>query len=267
MVDRARSTGWLVFRLSTLELWRNPLGMVLLVVIPTVFIAMIVWTAGKGSLPLKLYFGEEVVEVLLTQRQTALVFVCAAVSGFLAAYYALILFHNDLGYFRFCAFMGLSPIVFTLARFAAFLLVTSLLAAITAIGLGYVTPLEQPPLVFAGFLLITVIYGAYGGIVGVLSRSFMPALLLIVLLADLDAAWLQNPVYYSAAQESAVIQWLPAFYPCQLVFAGAFTSRGNAAALVGAATWALASVAILVLAVQLRLRGPLAAGPGGRFDQ
>jgi len=267
MGDRARSTGWLVFRLSTLELWRNPLGMVLLVVIPSVFIAMILWTAGTGSLPLKLYFGEEVVEVLLTQRQTALVFVCAAVSGFLAAYYALVLFHSDLGYFRYCSFMGLSPLVFTLARFAAFLLVTSLLAAITATGLGYVTPLEQPLLVFAGFLLITVIYGAYGGIVGVLSRSFMPALLMIVLLADLDAAWLQNPVYYSAAQESTVIQWLPAFYPCQIVFAGAFTSRGNDAALAGAATWAVAAIAILVLAVQVRLRGPLAAGPAGRFDQ
>jgi len=267
MADPPRRTGWLVFRLSVLELWRNPLGLVLLVVIPSVFVGMIEWTAGTGSLPLKLFIGEDVVELLLTQRQVALVFVCAAVSGFLAAYYALILFHNGLGYFRYCAFLGLSPLLFTLARFAAFLLVTSLLAAITAAGLGYVTALQQPLVVFSGFLMITVIYGAYGGIVGVLSRSFMPALLLIVLLADIDAAWLQNPVYYSAAQDNAVIRWLPAFHPCQLVFAGAFTSSGNAAALAGATTWALGAVALLVLAVQLRLRGPLGAGPGGRFDQ
>lgn len=260
-----RPPGWLVFRLSVLELWRNPLGLVLLAVIPAVFIGTIWWTASRDSMPLKIFFGAETVQLLLTQRQVGLVFVSAAVSGFLAAYYALILFHNDFGYFRFCAFMGLRPALFTVARFAAFLGVTALLAALTTIGLGRVTPLEQPVTVGAGFLLITVVYGAYGGIVGVLSRSFMPALLWIVLLAQLDAGWLQNPVYYSAAQESRVIHWLPAFYPCQMVFSAAFTARANAAALAGACVWALATVAILVLAVQWRMRGPL--GAGGRFDQ
>jgi hypothetical protein len=260
-----RRTGWLVFRLSALELWRNPLGLVLLAVIPAVFIGMILWTASENSIPLKVFFGDETVQVLLTQRQVGLVFVSAAVSGFLAAYYALILFHNDFGYFRFCVFMGLSPTLFTAARFVAFLGVTALLAVTTTFGLGRVTPLEQPFSVFAGFLLITVIYGAYGGIVGVLSRSFMPALLLIVLLADLDAAWLQNPVYYSAAQQSQIIHWLPAFYPCQMVFSAAFTVRSNGAALVGALVWAVATVALLIVAVHWRMRGPLSAG--GRFDQ
>ncbi len=260
-----RRTGWMVLRLSALELWRNPLGLVLLPVIPFVFIGMIMWTASQNSIPLKIFFGDETVQLLLTQRQVGLVFVSAAVSGFLAAYYALILFHNDFGYFRFCVFMGLSPTLFTAARFAAFLGVTAVLAAVTTFGLGRVTPLEQPLTVFAGFLLLTVIYGAYGGIVGVLSRSFMPALLLIVLLADLDAAWLQNPVYYSAAQESQVIHWLPAFYPCQMVFSAAFTTRNNVAALGGALVWAVATVALLIAAVQLRMHGPLSAG--GRFDQ
>lgn len=262
--QRRAGTAWLVMRQSALELWRNPLGLVLLVVIPAVFIGMIVWTASEKSMPLKLFFGEETVSLMLTQRQIGLVFVCAAVSGFLAAYYALILFHRDLAYFRYCAFMGLSPVVFTAARFTAFVGITATLAGITTFGLSRVTTLEQPFSVFAGFLLITVIYGAYGGIVGVLSRSFMPALLFIVLLADLDAAWLQNPVYYSAAQESAVIQWLPAYYPCQMVFAGAFTTRHNGPAVVGALIWAVLTLTILVAVVQLRLRGPLSTG--GRFD-
>jgi hypothetical protein len=257
--------GWLVFRLSALELWRNPLGLLLLLVIPAVFIGMTLWTASQQSIPLKIFFGTETKQVLLTQRQVGLVFVSAAVSGFLAAYYALILFHKDFGYFRFCAFMGLSPTLFTAARFAAFLGVTVMLAAVTTLGLGRITRLEQPFAVFAGFLLITVIYGAYGGIVGVLSRSFMPALLLIVLLANLDAGWLQNPVYYSAAQESQVIHWLPAFYPSQFVFSAAFTARDNGTALGGSLAWAAATIAILILAVQLRMRGPL--GAGARFDQ
>jgi hypothetical protein len=256
--------GWLVLRLSALELWRNPLGLVLLAVIPAVFTGMIWWTASQDALPLKIFFGKETLQVLLTQRQIGLVFVSAAVSGFLAAYYALILFHNDFGYFRFCVFMGLRPPLFTAARFAAFLGVTAVLAAVTTLGLGRITTLERPFTVFAGFLLITVIYGAYGGIVGVLSRSFMPALLWVVLLAQLDAGWLQNPVYYSAAQESRVIHWLPAFYPCQMVFSAAFTSRNNGAAMGGALVWAVVTVALLIVVVQMRMRGPL--GAGGRFD-
>jgi hypothetical protein len=260
-----RRTGWLVFRLSVLELWRNPLGLVLLAVIPAVFIGTIWWTASQDAVPLKIFFGSETLQLLLTQRQVGLVFVSAAVSGFLAAYYALILFHNDFGYFRFCAFMGLSPPLFTAARFAAFLGVTAALAAVTTFGLGRVTTLEQPVTVLAGFLLITVVYGAYGGIVGVLSRNFMTALLWIVLLAQLDAGWLQNPIYYSAAQESRVIHWLPAFHPCQVVFSAAFTTRGNGAALGGALAWAVATVAVLIAAVQLRMRGPL--GAGAPFDR
>jgi hypothetical protein len=256
--------GWLVLRLSVLELWRNPLGLVLLAVIPAAFIGMIWWTASTEPLLLKIFFGNETQQILLTQRQIGLVFVSAAVSGFLAAYYALILFHKDFGYFRFCAFMGLSAVLFTSARFAAFLGITAVLAAVTTCALGYITTLERPFMVFAGFLFITVIYGAYGGVVGVLSRSFMPALLWIVLLAQLDAGWLQNPVYYSAAQESDVIHWLPAFYPCQLVFSAAFTSRDNAAAMSGSLVWAVLTVALLIAVVQWRMRGPL--GAGGPFD-
>jgi hypothetical protein len=265
MREGAGRTGWLVFRLSLLELWRNPLGLVLLVTIPAVYIGMILWTASEEPIPLKIFFGDETAQVLLTHRKIALVFTCSAVSGFLASYYALILFHNDFGYFRFCAFMGLSPPLFTAARFAAFLGTTAMLGAAMTLALGRLTALEGPFTVFAGFLLVTVIYGAYGGIVGALSRSFMPALLLVVLLAYLDASWLQNPLYSAAAKNSRVIHWLPAFYPCQLVFSGAFTLRNNPSALRGALMWVAGTVAVLILVIQLRMRGPLAAG--GRFDQ
>lgn len=258
----ARRTGWMVLQLSLREVWRNRLGLVLLVVLPVAFVGTVVWTASRHEMGMKLFLGDEVLLLWLTQREVGLVFVCAAVSGFLAAYFALVLFHGNRGYFRYCAFMGLSPVVFTLARFAAFLAVTAALAALTTLGLGLLTPLHRPGGVFAAFLLLTVSYGAYGGAVGMLSPGFMPALLLVVLLADLDAAWLQNPVYYSAAQDSTLIHWLPAFHPCQLVFTAAFTFNDNAWALAGSLAWALAMVVALVAAVQWRLRGPLAIGSG-----
>lgn len=267
MPDSRAPTVWLLFKLSALELWRNPLGMVLLLVIPTVFLATTLGTASDVSIPLKVFFGDETVVLSLTQKQSGLVFVCAAVGGFLAAYYALVLFHTDFGYFRFCAFMGLGSGTFTVARFATFLSVTGLLATLTTLVLANLVVLEQPLAVFGGFLLVTVIYGAYGGIVGVASPGILPAIMLVVLLANVDAAWLQNPVYYSAAQESALVRWLPAHFPSQVVFSAAFTQRTNSHALLGALAWAGSSLALLLLAVHLRMRGPFAGlGNSGGSD-
>jgi hypothetical protein len=50
-----------------------------------------------------------------------------------------------------------------------------------------------------------------------------------------------------------------------MVFSAAFTVRSNGAALVGALVWAVATVALLIVAVHWRMPGPLSAG--GRFDQ
>ena len=123
--------------------------------------------------------------------------------------------------------MGFSPSGFVSARFLFFLTVTMVLAAlITVLMLGLVN-VKDPVLLFGGFLMIGAIYGTFGAIVGLLSTDIMVAILCIVLLANLDAGWLQNPVFYSSAQQTDIIRWLPAFYPTQTIFAAAFTSSSN----------------------------------------
>ncbi len=49
----------LLFWLSCRELWRNRFGLVLLVVIPPLFLAIVEWTTGELPLPIKLYFQNE----------------------------------------------------------------------------------------------------------------------------------------------------------------------------------------------------------------
>ncbi len=47
--------------------------------------------------------------------------------------------------------------------------------------------------------------------------------LLIVLLANIDAGWLQNPLFYAEAENQIIIRFLPAFFPAQTSIIAAFS--------------------------------------------
>ena len=245
----------LIYRLTWLELKRNRFGLILLFVIPVVFLAVVESTTGEGVLPVKLFFFHSTEQVILEARAISLVFMAAAVSGFLTSYYAVLLFHQDFAYYRYCVSMHLSPRIFILSRFSFFFTLVAGLAVLVLALLAWMLPLRQAAAAFAGFLLLGTVYGAYGGAVGLLSKDFMVAILLIVLLANLDAGWLQNPVFYSLAQQSAFIRCLPAFFPCQFIFAALFAGRVNGGALLMSLVYASGFLGLLYAAVFYRLKG------------
>jgi len=216
-----------LFQLSWLELWRNRFGLLLLVVIPVIFLAVVEWTSGSQTIPIDLFFRDETRRIPLSQRNVNLVFIGSAVLGFLTAYYAIILFHKNFEYYKYCIGMGLPPASFLAARSLFFLGIIAILGLLISIIVGSMVEIEQIYGLYAGFLLMGIIYGTIGGIMGLLSSDFMVAILGVVLLANLDAGWLQNPVFYSTAQETELIKWLPAFFPTQSVFASAFTTDWN----------------------------------------
>ncbi|MBT3274598.1 MAG: hypothetical protein HN368_15685 [Spirochaetales bacterium] len=246
-----------VFCLSARELWRNRFGLVLLIVIPILFLAVAAFTTSTTSIPIKLFFAEKVESIFLTQRAITLVFMSAAVSGFLSAYYSVMLFHRNLVYFRYCTVAGMPPAVFTAARFTFFLMVVTFLAVLITSIVSVSIPVNRPLLAFLGFLILGAIYGAFGGAVGVLSKDFLIAVLLIVLLANLDAGWLQNPVYYTYAQDAKLIRLLPAFFPCQFIFSVVFSDRVNIRALILSLSYATGFLLALFVLVSLKLKGVL----------
>lgn len=257
-MNRPHNTFFLLPRLiflSIREAWRNKLGLVLFFAIPVLFLGVVELTAGKGIVPVKLYYPEETLQVLLTIRHACIVFAAAALCGFLSAYYALILFHQNFEYFRFCVFNGLPPSLFLVGRFAFLVVLIMLLAAGTTLLTGALVTIYHPGMVFAGFVLIGIVYGACGGIAGMMVRDVLAAFLFVALLADLDAAWLQNPVYYTSGQNVELIQWLPAFYPCQMIFAAGFTEDPNPAAVQGSIVYAAVLLVLLLFIIVLRLRG------------
>ncbi len=241
--------------LSVREAGRNTMGLILFFAIPVLFLGVVEITAGEGIVPVKLYYPEETLQCLLTVRHACIVFAAAALCGFLSAYYALSLFHQNFEYFRFCVFSGMHPSVLLAGRFIFLVALIVLLAGATTLLTGMLVTIYQPFVVFAGFVLIGIIYGACGGIAGTIVRDVLAAFLAVALLADLDAAWLQNPVYYTSGQNLGLIRWLPAFYPCQMIFAGGFTEDPNPAALSGSLLYAAVLLGMLLVIILFRLRG------------
>jgi hypothetical protein len=246
---------FLLYRLTALELLRNKLGLLLLFVIPTIFLAVVEWTSGEGLLPIKLYFFKQIDTLLLDQREISLVFMSAAVGGFLMSYYAILLFQQDFEYFRYGISMGLKPHTFLTSRFGFFFTLTAVLAAFITLIMRGMMPFRNMPAALAGFILLGLIYGAYGGIVGILTKDFMVAILFVVLLANIDAGWLQNPVFYSTSQQSEIIRWLPAFFPCQFIFSSVFSEKFNLWALLMSLVYASILFAALFFAVLIKIKG------------
>ncbi len=245
----------LLFRFSALELVRNRLGFLLLFLIPALFLAVVEGTTGEGVLPIKIYGLGSMEQHVLSARLISLVFMAAAVSGFLTSYYALLLFHQDFQFYRYCISMRLSPRTLVLSRFGFFFALVSVLAGFILLILGFMMPVRMVPAAFAGFVLLGIVYGAYGGIVGLVSKDFMVGIMLIVLLANLDAGWLQNPVFYSSAQQAAFIHWLPAFFPCQFLFSALFAGKVNLWALFMSVVYAAVFILLLSVCLHQKIRG------------
>lgn len=245
----------LLYRLTALELLRNKLGLLLLFVIPTCFLAVVEWTSGESPLPIKLYFFKQIDGLLLNQREISLVFMSAAVGGFLMAYYAILLFQQDFEYFRYCISLKLSPHTFVASRFGFFLTLVAAMAVFITLIMKVMMNFENILGILVGFILLGLIYGAYGGLVGILSKDFMVAILFVTLLANIDAGWLQNPVFYSTAQETAFIRWLPAFFPCQFIFSSVFSGKTNVWALLMSFVYGSALFLALLIAVKIKIKG------------
>ena len=246
---------FLLYRLTALELLRNKLGLLLLFVIPTCFLAVVEWTSGESPLPVKLYFFQAIDELFLNQREISLVFMSGAIGGFLMSYYAILLFQQDFEYYRYCISMRLSAFTFAASRISFFLTLVAAMAIYITLIMRVMMPFKNIMGVLSGFILLGLIYGAYGGIVGLLSKDFMVAILFVALLANIDAGWLQNPVFYTTAQNTAFIRWLPAFFPCQFIFSSAFTGKINLWALFMSSIYASILFSALFLVLRIKIKG------------
>ena len=78
--------------------------------------------------------------------------------------------------------------------------------------------------------LIGFVYGCYGLLIGSLVDGELEGILLIVLLANIDVGWLQNPIFYADSHNKEIIRYLPGYYPSQSAIISAATDYSATAA-------------------------------------
>jgi len=241
-----------VFRATIRDLFRDRFAILLLFVAPAVFLGITYSTASLVHLPIKLFGLDGVDRLLLRQRDVLVVFITASIEGFLSAFLASEMFSDRRGLGKLLVLSGLEASRWALGKLLAFVTVAFALA-LFFFGIALcLVPMKNPAACLLGALLLSLVYGLCGAVIGLATKETLRSILCILILADVDAAWLQNPVYYSYAQENELVRRFPAFHPIQESLAGAFAGRFNPSAILGSLGYAAILALPLALALVLR---------------
>jgi hypothetical protein len=244
------------WRMSVRELLRSRIALILFLVIPTLFIAVILLTTTHKEIPFKLAAVSEEMFIRVSQRREALVFIGLAAVGLLSSFLALNLTQKHAAANRRLILCGYATAELLSSKF---LTLTILIAGTGVYVASLLLLFFQPrrlPLVLLGFILAGFVYGSYGLLVGAMFRRELEGILLIVLLANIDIGWLQNPIYYADAQNKFIIRHLPAYFPSQVSMAAAFSGHSVLAPLGGGLVYGtlLLLAAMLVFGWKMRVR-------------
>jgi hypothetical protein len=276
MRERARRVGTAA-RLLSKDLLRRRIALLLLFVVPALFDAVVLVTTASRSIDVT--FGSLVEEDTrektsvaaldqfasmfvddgartVDERRLSLVFLGTAAVSFLACFLAFNLVHKRRDVDARLVHAGYRAHEVLLAKLVVLVAVVFALSLYeTAILLPWIDA-HQVVLVIAGFFFGGAIYGCLGMLVGALVKNELEGIFTIVLLTNIDAGWLQNPIYFAHSQRRDLIRALPGYGPCQLAVAGAFTDDSPHGALLRAALWASGALVVALVAFGVRIRPP-----------
>ena len=118
---------------------------------------------------------------------------------------------------------GYHPFELLISILLALLLTILTIAIYISLLISAFVPIMHLPMFIFSLMLIGFVYGCYGLAIGSLIKGKLEGVFFIVLLANIDAGWLQNPMYYAEAQNNIIIRYLPAYFPSQSAIIAAFT--------------------------------------------
>jgi hypothetical protein len=223
-------TGW---RMTARELLRNRIAVILIFLIPSLFYAIIVLTTTERLIPFKLGSVSEETFFEVREREEALIFIGLAAVGLIASFLGMNLVQKHVESDRRLVLCGYRPSDLIVSKLAVLLCVVILIGwYVTSMLLIFFHPRHLVQVIL-GFILGGYVYGCYGLLVGALCKRELEGILFVVLLANIDAGWLQNPIYYAEAQSKAIIRHLPAYFPSQTSMVAAFTDHSILNPLVG----------------------------------
>ena len=216
------------------QLARSRIVLVLLLTIPTIFYTLVALTSAKRIVAFRLASVSEETFVSVSERSEALVFIGLAAVGLLTAFVAMTLVQKSLQVSQRLVLCGYRPAELVASKLGTLVCVIIVVGTYACAALPLFFRPTRLPGTLLGFLLGGWVYGCYGLLVGAAVRRELEGVLCVALLANVDVGWLQNPLYYSEAQNRALIRWLPAYFPSQVTMVSAFSEHSIERALVGA---------------------------------
>ena len=204
-------------------LFRRRIVLLLIVLMPIVFLGVVRLTASARAIPFRLASLDETIFILEPLRNISLIFFSLTSTGFLVSFLALNLIQENSDVNRRLVICGYHPFELLISNLVALLLIIILTATYIGLLINIFFQVHHFFDYIFGLTLIGFVYGCYGLMVGSLVRGRLEGVFLVVMLANIDAGWLQNPMYYAEAQNNAIIRFLPAYYPAQSAIIAAFT--------------------------------------------
>jgi hypothetical protein len=212
-------------------LLRRRIILISLLVLPFVFLTIVELTAPTRFIPFRLASLDVRVFIRESLKEIALVFFSVTSSGFLVSLLALNLIQIESDVNRRLVICGYTPFELLISNLFALLLVILSIAVYLGLIVSAFVSIAHLPMFIFGLMSIGFVYGCYGLAVGSLIKGKLEGVFFIVLLANIDAGWLQNPMYYAEAHNNVIIRYLPAYFPSQSAIIAAFTDYSGSNAL------------------------------------
>jgi hypothetical protein len=237
------------------QLMRNPAAGVMALVLPLLFFTLTVLTTSKRIIVFELASMSPDPDLEIPARFGALTFMALVSVGFLAAFLGVNLMQKYAEGNRRLVFCGYRPSELVLAAIA--ILVTTMVVLsvyCVLVMLPFFVP-KHALIVLLGLILIGFVYGSYGMLIGAVWKRELESIISIILLTNIDVAWLQNPIFYADIETKFIVHWLPAYFPGQVAMSGAFTDQLPLGPILGSLAYGgvLLLLAILVFWRNLRL--------------
>ena len=204
-------------------LLRRKIVLLLILIIPGLFLSVVKLTSTQNIVPFQLSSIGEDIFLRMAEESISFIFFAVASSGFLVAFLALNLIQKDKRVNKRLIICGYHPVEILTCILTSLVLALILIAIYIAIVTQLFYPLENLWLFIVSLTLIGFVYGSYGLLAGSLVNDELEGILLIILLVNIDVGWLQNPIFYSGAENQFLIKSLPAYYPSQTAIITAFT--------------------------------------------
>ena len=210
------------------ELARKRLVLALALGMPAIFFA-VAFATESNQLARVVLAGAAAPASLVEELDMSLLFVSIVATSLISAFFASNLIQRQLDVNRrlvLCGFRAREIIGARLVVLLGIIAATTLHAGLALEALrrlGLFGDPRFPAGVLAGIAVGAFVYGCYGLLVGTLFRNELEPVFAILVLVNVDAGWLQNPIYYQASRSKWLIEALPAHFPSQVAYLSAFT--------------------------------------------